>query len=374
MNNPVTSGFESNFSEHCYLHRQESVFSKTSASTKGQPLLKSLIKVLFLLCVIPFTSMGADAPKEKQNLHPGQATFIEEMITELQTTRPDLTYERINSLLSKAIYQPRIIAAITKPAEAKPWYIYRPLFLTDDRIKAGVAFWLAHATLLSEVEKKYGVPAEIIVAIIGIETFYGKNTGNWRALDALTTLAFYYPQRAPYFRQELKQFLQLATQSFPLPIDAVKGSYAGAMGWGQFMPTSYLKWAVDYNQDQKTDLWNSPPDIIASVANYLADHGWQRNELIATKAQVKKNARALEPENLKPTYSIEQLQEWGYSSTSQLDPNTQVNLLRLDAHGGDEFWIIQNNFTVLATYNRSPLYCMAVLQLAEKMTTLYHAP
>ena len=180
------------------------------------------------------------------------------------------------AVLSGAQVQTSILDAIARPAEAtRAWKDYRPIFLTDKRIDDGVAFYRANRELLDHVGAEYGVPPQIIVAIIGVETSYGRITGKYRVLDALATLAFHYPPRAAFFRGELKQLFLLGDQHLAYPIHELRGSYAGAMGWGQFMPTGIAKWARDEDGDGRIDLWNSLPDITASVANYFAQHGWQ---------------------------------------------------------------------------------------------------
>lgn len=350
-------------------HRQRKPILEARCRAAGK-----IFTALLVFALGPFASgacVATAVPGTAPRLHPGQAEFVAELVREAQAHRPGLDAKEINGWLALASYQPRIIEAISKPAEAKPWHAYRPLFLTEERIDQGVRFWRQHAALLAEMEKKYAVPAEIVVAILGVETFYGRNTGSWRVLDALTTLTFYYPPRASYFRQELKRFL-LSGDAFPAAIDTLKGSYAGAMGWGQFMPTSYRTWAVDGDHDQRIDLWNSPADIIFSVGSYLMAHGWKPGEPIAALAQVRQGARVIRPENLNPVYSVAQLREWGYVLADEPAQDAPATLLRLEvqpASGAEaEFWVIYSNFSVLATYNRSPLYCMAVYQLAQALS------
>jgi membrane-bound lytic murein transglycosylase B len=299
-------------------------------------------------------------------VHPGQAEFVREVLTEAATARPDLTAERIEAILGGAAKQQAIIDAMTRPAEAKPWRDYRPIFLTEQRIRGGVAFWDENAALLEAVATQYGVPPEMIVAIIGVETAYGGNTGRWKVLDALVTLAFYYPPRAPYFRGELKRLL-LIEDKFPMPLDDLKGSYAGAMGLGQFMPTSYATWAVDHGGDGRIDLWQDRGDIFASVANYFIAHGWQPGQPVADRATVAAGARVLKPAGYEPVYSVRQLAEWGYAVDPARDPETPATLVRLDGVDGDEFWVTYRNFFVITRYNRSPLYSLAVYQLAQEI-------
>jgi membrane-bound lytic murein transglycosylase B len=324
-----------------------------------KPLLAFVLAAAALWAAVP-------ASQATPRVHPGQAEFVREVLTEAATTRPDLTAERIEAVLGGAAKQQAIIDAMMRPAEAKPWRDYRPIFLTEQRIRGGVAFWEENAALLEAVATQYGVPPEMIVAIIGVETAYGGNTGRWKVLDALVTLAFYYPPRAPYFRGELKRLL-LIEDKFPMALDDLKGSYAGAMGLGQFMPTSYATWAVDHGGDGRIDLWKDRGDIFASVANYFIAHGWQPGQPVADRATVAAGARVLKPSGYEPVYSVRQLAEWGYAVDPARDPETPATLVRLDGVDGDEFWVTYRNFFVITRYNRSPLYSLAVYQLAQEI-------
>jgi membrane-bound lytic murein transglycosylase B len=314
--------------------------------------------------------LAAAPAAARKPVHPGQAEFARELAAEARDSRPALDEARIHRILNGAVMQQAIIDAMTRPAEGKPWSEYRPIFLNPQRIAGGVKFWREHAAMLEPVAETYGVPAQIIVAIIGVETAYGANTGRWRVLDALATLAFHYPPRAAYFRGELKRLLLLEDQ-FPVPLDELKGSYAGAMGLGQFMPTSYANWAVDHDGDGAIDLWNDDGDIFASVANYFVAHGWQPDQPVADPATVAAGARSIRPEGFEPVYSVGQLAEWGYASSVARDADLQATLLRLDGAGGDEFWIIYRNFFVVTRYNRSPLYSLAVYQLAQEIAAAH---
>ncbi|NIQ15869.1 MAG: lytic murein transglycosylase B, partial [Candidatus Dadabacteria bacterium] len=191
----------------------------------------------------------------------------------------------LNAIFKQAKYSSRVINAISKPAEALPWYKYRPIFLQPERINQGIMFWEKHKETLLAAEKEYGVPAEIIVAIIGVETRYGQYTGKDRVIDALSTLAFHYPKRSKFFRSELEQFLLLVREQNVDPY-SIKGSYAGAMGIPQFISSSYRNYAVDFDADNKIDIWNNPVDAIGSVANYFKQHGWSAGGEIAIKADV----------------------------------------------------------------------------------------
>ena len=295
-----------------------------------------------------------------------------------------LSADAVLATLSQARYQQAIIDAMTRPAEAKPWKDYRPIFVTDRRIDDGVAFLEENSALLARIEAETGVPAALIVTILGIETNYGRATGRYRVLDALATLAFAYPPRQDFFRSELKQLFLLQGPAFPYPLEQLTGSYAGAMGWGQFMPSSITNFARDGDHDGRIDLWTSRADICASVANYFVAHGWQKGGAVAARATVAADAKPLAPASLEPAYSLQQLDAWGYRiearstgagpdsskaepkpAAARLDPMTPASMIVLDGADGPETWITFENFYAITRYNRSPLYSLAVHQLSQ---------
>lgn len=296
--------------------------------------------------------------------HPGMEALIAEIAGSDKARAAELRV-----LLQGAEKRQGIIDAMTRPAEAKPWHAYRTIFLTEDRINQGADFLNKHAELLARFEARYGVPGEYVVSIVGVETFYGRIMGNWKVIDALTTLGFYYPPRQPYFRGELKQFLELPRQrQVALDLASVKGSYAGAMGLGQFMPTSYLKWAVDEDANGRIDLWESPADALASVANYLKEHGWVAGGPVTVPLAATPGARRLRDTGLDPVFPLSQLVEWGYQppAGATISPDQASNLLALeDAPEHLSYHAIFANFRVITRYNRSPLYAMAVHDLAQ---------
>lgn len=267
-------------------------------------------------------------------------------------------------LLDKAKYQQSIIDAITRPAEAKPWKDYRPIFLTAERINKGRAFLATHREALDAVEARTGVPAAMIVAILGVETSYGANTGRYKVLDALYTLGFFHEPRATFFRSELVHAFALA-QEEGLDLASITGSYAGAMGWGQFIPSSYRAYSVDGDGDGRRDLWNSLPDVFASVANYFAEHKWQPGEPVAVPAVRAEGAEAFKPGSLEAKFTLLELAEKGYRPAEAIGHPASATLLTLEGAHGTEHWITFNNFYVISRYNRSPLYSMAVFQLAQ---------
>lgn len=272
----------------------------------------------------------------------------------------------VRSALAQAVYQQKIIDAITRPAEAvKPWRDYRPIFLTDARIENGRAFYAANRDALDRIAAETGVPGEYIVAIIGVETSYGKNTGSYRVIDALYTLAFGYPKRAPFFAGELAQLFALVKQEPELDIFALKGSYAGAMGMGQFMPSSYRLWGKDGDGDGQRDLLTHLPDVFASIANYFVVHGWQRGAPVVARADRDAAAANFVPESLDPVYPLADLAARGYRPQAGQPTAEGATLLSLDGEMGKEYWLGYRNFYVITRYNRSPMYALAVHQLAQ---------
>ncbi|GAB4259961.1 MAG: hypothetical protein Kow0065_10130 [Methylomicrobium sp.] len=261
--------------------------------------------------------------------------------------------------------QPRIIEAMTRPAEAMPWYKYRKIFMTDARIESGVRFMQNNADALAAAERKYGVPPEIIVAIIGVETSYGANTGSYRVIDALSTLAFNYPKRSAFFTSELENFLLLCREEKLDPLKPT-GSYAGAMGIPQFMPSSYRAYAADFEGDLKRDIWHNPADAIASVANYFFKHHWQRGKAIAIPVSAEGAAyRKTLGGEPKPDRTVAQWQALGIRSQQGFDKNLKAKLLAFEQEEGQELWLGFDNFYVITRYNHSPLYAMAVYQLSR---------
>ena len=294
---------------------------------------------------------------------PQVAEFVAEM-----TRDYGFAGEQLVSLFAGAERKQNILDAISRPAEkVKPWKDYRPIFLTDARIAAGVEFWREHEEALKRAEAEYGVPPQFIVAIIGVETFYGRNTGGYRVLDALSTLAFDYPPRAPFFRKELREFLLLAREEQVDP-SMLTGSYAGAMGLPQFMPSSFRAYAVDFDGDGQINIWTNPVDAIGSVASYFKRHGWQAGEPVVSAASVAgdKFEQGLTV-GLDPVQNVAELRALGWSSGDPLNDQWPVTALRLEGAAGDEYWLGLPNFFVITRYNHSAMYAMAVNQLAESM-------
>lgn len=289
------------------------------------------------------------------------AAFIDEMV---QDHRFDRTY--LQQTLASASKQQNILKAMTGAAErSKPWYEYRKIFVTPKRIKGGVQFWQKNQAALARAQQEYGVAPEIIVAIIGVETYYGRITGSHRVLDALYTLAFYHPRRGPYFRKQLREFLLLAREEAVDP-GTLKGSYAGAMGRAQFMPDSYRYYAVDFDGDGKRDIWNNDVDAIGSVANYFRKHLWQPGQPVTTRVgNVNQSHQPLVKAGMKPSLTIGQLREAGIQVASDYDDALATSLIELQNAAGKEYWAGLNNFYSITRYNHSNMYAMAVYQLAQ---------
>jgi len=266
-------------------------------------MMKTTQFYLAVLCIF-LTTAGWASAKEPGN-HPGANQFVSEVVAQHAMNR-----NMVKQLLENAEKRQDIIDLMTRPAEGKPWHEYRPIFMTDQRIDEGLKFWREHAELLNAAEQTYQVPAEIIVAIIGVETFYGRITGKHRVIDALATLAFHYPPRAKFFRSELEQYLLLGREE-QLPLAEITGSYAGAMGIGQFISSSYRHYAVDGDRDGKRDLWGSRADAIASVANYFKQHKWRLGEPVIARAQRSASAKALNERPKKPKWTVAELRDWG---------------------------------------------------------------
>jgi membrane-bound lytic murein transglycosylase B len=292
--------------------------------------------------------------------------FVDEMVD-----RHDFDAAELTALMASARYQQAIVDAMNRPYEEKAWGTYRQLFVTPERIAGGQRFLAEHKALLDQVEAAYGVPAELIVAIIGIETNYGQTLGPHRVLDALTTLGFSYPRRAAFFRKELEQFLLLARDE-QLDPATVRGSYAGAVGRPQFIPSSYRAYAVDFDGDGRRDLWASDADVIGSVGAYLAQHGWRRGEPIASPAELSRALGAGIPVGGKrpvvPEVRVEQLLAAGVKPAAALDSDALAALIELD-NGGSEYWVTLENFYAITRYNHSNLYALAALQLSEAIAS-----
>jgi membrane-bound lytic murein transglycosylase B len=272
----------------------------------------------------------------------------------------------LRKLLNSAQSQPAILDAMEKPAEkAKQWFEYRPIFLTERRIREGTDFWLAHRQALDQASIRSGVAPEYLAAILGVETYYGRLTGSYRVIDALVTLSFDFPARAKFFRDELEQYL-LLTRDMHLDPLTLKGSYAGAMGAPQFMPSNYRRYAVDANADGHIDLWTNWADVCASVGNYLKEHGWNAGEPVLTDASADPDKVAdLDGRKLALSDTVGSLMAKGVSFESPLPGDAPAILIAADEADGVHWRVGYNNFYVITRYNHSALYAMAVYELAS---------
>ena len=276
--------------------------------------------------------------------------------------------KELNLLFEKTIVSKSVLDAIRRPAEKKLlWHQYREIFLNERRIKQGVEFWSNNELKLKEAEKKFGVPPEIITAIIGVETYYGRNSGSYRVIDSLNTLAFHYPRRSAFFLSELEQFLLLVREQNFNP-EELKGSYAGAMGMPQFISSSYRNYAIDFDGDNVVDIWNNPNDAIGSVANYFFQHGWKNDEKIITKVVIKgEDYKNVLDGKLELNINKYDLEKYGILTNSDFDDGEKLKLFEFKLEDSSEYWLAQKNFYVITRYNHSKLYAMAVHQLALKI-------
>lgn len=309
--------------------------------------------------LLPTTSLGGEY---------SQRTERENIL--MHVVEQGVDREWASAVLDQAERKQSILDAISRPAEkTKPWYDYRKIFLTDKRAQEGVVFAQQHADTLAKVSDQTGVPASVITAIIGVETFYGRITGSYRVIDALATLAFDYPKRSPFFTRELENFLVLAYESGQDPL-SLKGSYAGAMGYGQFMPSSYRAYAVDHDGDGVADIWTNADDAIASVANYFARHGWQPGAPVIVPANYDGDSSELFEAGLKPTKTVGELAEEGFAPRSSTDVSLMATPLRLEGLEGYEYWLCLENFYVITRYNHSAMYALSVWQLSQEIQSL----
>lgn len=288
--------------------------------------------------------------------------YIAEMVSE-----HGFTEEELVSLFHEAVRKDRILESIARPAERTlEWHEYRRIFLKEPRISQGLEFWAANESILAEAEVEYGVAPEVVVAILGVETRYGRITGGYRVLDALTTLAFDYPPRSSFFRKQLTQYLLLAREEGRDPL-WFTGSYAGAMGYGQFIPSSYRAYAVDFDGDGLRDIWTNESDAIGSVANYFSRHGWQASAPVAIEVQLTDGtADGVANESLNLKRTVGELKGLGVE-VSDLADDEKAGLYRMMQPDGPEYWLGLNNFHVITRYNRSRLYALAVHQLSQEI-------
>ncbi len=318
-------------------------------------MLRRILAVSFFMCMM--CCGGAQASQFSER--PSVQQFIQDMVEKYQFSRQEL-----EQIFAEVKPNAKVLKLIAKPAEKKPWYFYQQLFVSDKHVRQGTAFWNQHTRVLNEAQQIYGVPASVIVAIIGIETNYGENRGEFSTLDALSTLAFDYPRRAAFFRGELVQLFLLSRELGVDPI-VFRGSYAGAIGYPQFMPSSYRQYAVDFNGNKQADLLNDPVDAMGSVGNYLHQKGWQPHQPIAVRAKMKGSQYAQLEDKAAKIKTIKQFAQYGVYPVVPFPADKRAGLLRLDGEHGSEYWLVFRNFYVIKAYNSSALYAMAVFQLSN---------
>jgi len=330
---------------------------------RPSPALWKLLVSLALALWCMIAAKAQTATEEPSKLRPEIEKFIAYMAQMHGFSTRDLRV-----LFSKVQPNQDVTRAMAAPSTAKPWYEFKPLFVDQARIAGGVKFWNDNGEVLAQARSEFGVPEAIIVALIGIETRYGRNTGGFRVMDTLTTLAFDWPSRRDFFRHELEQFLLLAREQGWDPL-AIKGSFAGALGMPQFMPGSYRRYAIDYNKDGQIDLWRNAADVIGSVASYLKEYGWKDGEPVVAPARVDAtDPQALLDQGLKPSLTLDEWRTRGADSTLVLPDSLVACVFSIDLAGGPEFWFGFDNFYALLQYNRSRNYAMAIVELAREIT------
>lgn len=324
-------------------------------------------QLILALTLMSATGAVGAADVDQDAVAAARSAFIEYMVTTHEFDR-----EALAQTLAEAEIIDRVLEAISRPAErVMPWYEYRALFLSATRIEAGAKFWLAHEDELRAASIEYGVAPEMLVAILGIETFYGERTGTYRVLDSLSTLAFAYPPRSSFFTSELEAYLLLAREEGIDPLNT-HGSYAGAMGAGQFISSSFRAYAVDGNGDGRRDLWGDWQDVFASVANYFKAHGWRRGGPVVARATLNSTWSGTEAENnMELTETVASLSQRGYVFSTELPNTAATTILSVEGENGQEYWVGYHNFRVITRYNHSVKYALAAHQLGQAVLAAY---
>lgn len=343
------------------ISREDAKFTKFFHSIRqGLPSLSSRLRVQFLCAAVALLAVAPGAQALELKKYPALRSLAAEM-----GEKHGFSAKQLRRVFRCATIRPEIVEAMERPRELLPWHEYRESFVTEDNANRGVRFWKEYAGDLARAQEQYGVSPEIVVAIIGVETRYGRNAGNYPILDALTTLTLKYPSRSEFFRGELEEFLLLAREA-GLDACRVKGSYAGAMGLPQFMPSSYRRLAVDFDGDGKRDLLDSPADAIGSVARYLRQHGWETGAPAIGEVRLKGTLYFwVEKLGLKPSLSVRQLAGYGIYPHQRGDPERRAALVSLEGEDGPIYRLGYNNFYAITRYNLNKRYAMAVVELGE---------
>lgn len=332
-------------------------------------LSSGLLCASLLLCASPRLHADEAVAHSEFSDRPEVIVFNQAM-----AAKHGFAVDYLQALMARVTLKPNVLAIFERPSTGRPWFEFRPDFVNGSRVRDGVRFWQQHRDILTSVSTRYEVEPEYILAILAAETRFGRNTGSFRVLDVLATTAFDYPRRADYFREELEQFLLLAREEGGDPFD-YHGSYAGALGWPQFMPSSYRRWAVDFDGDGHRDIWQNPADAVASVANYFRQHGWRQGEPVTLPVTV--DASAAEPllaDKFNLHWRVVDLAQQGVTAPEGVDPQWPAVLFNLQEADGMHYHLGFNNFYVITRYNKSTLYAMAVHQLAQAIRAAYLDP
>lgn len=315
-------------------------------------MIRIFITVLFCYLAVPSLFGQADQAK------------VDAFVSKYASSR-GVSEAEVREIIDQAVFQSSIVEKVNRPAEkTMTWSRYRNIFMKEERIEAGLAFWETHEAALSQVSEDTGVPAHIILGILGVETYFGRNKGSYKVLDALYTISFGIPRRSSYFTKELGEFLDLAKAEDLDPLQ-VEGGYAGAMGYSQFMPSSYRVYAKSFDLGGTRDLMNSPEDAIASVANYLKVHRWKADQMVAIPAVANRDANPPAKFSSKAKYDVAHYQNLGFNPEWELTPTRKVSLLEFQLDEGNEYWFGLYNFYVITRYNHSSMYALVVYQLGE---------
>ena len=320
-----------------------------------------------LSLVLIISTIGHAVEVDQEAVRAAKDAFVDRMVTTHGFERAELT-----RILDNAEIDEQILETISRPAErVLAWHEYREIFLNDTRISGGVEFWSTHADEILRASETYGVAPEMLVAILGVETYYGRRMGSHRVIDALATLAFAYPPRSEFFTSELEAFFLLVMEE-GIDAEQALGSYAGAMGAGQFISSSYRAYAVDGNEDGRINLWDDWQDILASVANYFSAHGWRRDSPVVSRASLSETWSGPEPPNsMNLEQTVASLSGAGYVFSTELSGETPATVLSLEGQDEQEYWVGYHNFRVITRYNRSVMYALAAHQLGQTILAEY---